>query len=150
MDVGVQGDGLRNISATVGYDTKLFKLFQSFYYTRAVELVPSLRQFDNRFGKEAGTLRGSQWSPAVFIGDKNNGVFGGTSLFFDFENPRKTGGRPLISSLFTLGYAFDCCSVSTQYYTFNVGVRRENRFIFSFRLNGIGAFGTEEFGQGLF
>lgn len=150
MDIGVQGGGLRNISATIGYNKKLIKFFQSFYYTRAVSLVPSLRQFENRFGKEPGTLRGSQWSPALFIGDKNKGYYGGTSLFFDFQNQRRVGGKPLISSLFTVGYAFDCCSVSTQYYNFSVGVRRENRFVFSFRLNGIGAFGTEQFGQNLF
>lgn len=150
MDIGVQGDGLRNISATVGYDQKLLKFFQTFYYTRAVDLVPSLRQFENRFGKEAGTLRGSQWSPAVFLGDKNDGIFGGTSLFFDFQNRRASKNSPLISSLFTLGYGFDCCSVSTQFYTFRVGVRRENNFVFSFRLNGIGAVGTEQFGQGLY
>ena len=150
MDVGVQGDGLRNISATVGYDRKLVKFFQSFYYTRAVDLVPSLRQFATASGKEAGTLRGSQWSPAIFLGDKNDGFYGGTSLFFDFQNRRELGGKPLISSLFTLGYGFDCCSLSTQFYTFNVGARRENRFVFSFRLNGIGAFGTEQFGQGIF
>jgi hypothetical protein len=145
----VQGGGLRNISATVGYNTRFLKLFQTFYYTRAITLIPSLRQFSDPFGKEAGTLRGSQWSPAIFIGDKNKGIYGGTSLFFDFQNRRQTNGKPLISSLYTLGYAFDCCSVSTQVYTFNVGVRRENRFVFSFRLNGIGAFGTEQFGQGL-
>ena len=150
MDLGVQGDGLRNISATVGYDRKLVKFFQSFYYTRSVDLIPSLRQFATPAGKEAGTLRGSQWSPAIFLGDKNNGFYGGTSLFFDFENRRSLGGKPLISSLFTIGYGFDCCSVSTQFYTFNVGARRENRFVFSFRLNGIGAFGTEQFGQGIF
>ena len=45
MDWGFQGDGLRALSATVGYDTKLFKLFQTFYYTRAVTLIPSLRQY---------------------------------------------------------------------------------------------------------
>lgn len=150
MDIGVQGDGLRNISATVGYDQKLIKFFQTFYYTRAVELVPSLRQFENRFGKEAGTLRGSQWSPAVFLGDKSDGFYGGTSLFFDFQNRRATKNSPLISSLFTTGYAFDCCAVSAQFYTFRVGVRRENSFVFSFRLNGIGAIGTEQFGQGLY
>lgn len=149
MDLGVQGDGLRNISATVGYDTKLFKFFQTFYYTRAINLIPSLSQYSDQFGKEAGTLRGSQWSPAIFIGDKNKGLYAGTSLFFDFQNRRETEGKPLISSLFTLGYAFDCCSVATQVYTFNVGARRENRVLFSFRLNGIGAFGTEQFGQGL-
>lgn len=150
MDVGVQNDGLRNISATIGYDRGLVKFFQTFYYTRAVDLVPSLRQFDNQYGKEAGTLRGSQWSPAIFLGNKNEGVFGGVSLFFDFENRRVQRASPLISSLFTVGYAFDCCSVSSQFYTFNVGARKENRFVFSFRLNGIGAFGTEQFGQGLF
>ncbi|HUF04489.1 MAG TPA: LPS assembly protein LptD [Aridibacter sp.] len=148
LDVGVQGRSLRNISATVGYDTKLLKIFQTFYYTRAVTLIPSLRQFSDANGKEAGTLRGSQWSPAIFIGDKNRGLYGGTSLFLDFQNRRATGGSPLVSSLYTLGYAFDCCAVATQFYTYNVGVRSENRIVFSFRLNGIGAFGTEVYAQG--
>ena len=149
LDYGVQSDGLRDISATVGYDTKLLKFFQTFYYTRAVTLIPSLRQYSDANGKEAGTLRGSQYSPSIFVGDRDKGFYGGTSLFFDFENRRATGTTPLISSLFTLGYAFDCCAVTTQYYTFNVGVRQENRFVFSFRLNGIGTFGTQQFGQGL-
>ncbi len=147
MDIGVQGEGLRDVSATVGYDTKLLKIFQTFYYTRAVTLVPSQQQFNNQNGKEAGTLRGSQWSPAIFLGNRDRGLYGGTSLFFDFENRRQFKFTPLISSLFTIGYAYDCCSVTAQYYTFNVGVRRENRFVFSFRLNGIGTFGTEQFGQ---
>ncbi len=149
MDVGVQGDGLRAISATVGYDTKLLKIFQTFYYTRAVTLIPSLQQYADPNGKEAGTLRGSQWSPSVFLGNRDRGLYGGTSLFFDFQNNRAKNSSPLISSLFTLGYAYDCCAVAAQFYTFNVGIRNENRFVFSFRLNGIGAFGTEQFGQGL-
>lgn len=149
MDLGVQGDGLRQISATVGYDTKLVKLFQTFYYTRAVTLIPSLQKFADPFGKEAGTLRGSQWSPSLFLGNRDKGLYGGTSLFFDFQNTRVRQSSPLISSLFTLGYASDCCSMAVQYYTFNVGARQENRVVFSFRLNGIGAFGTEQFGQGL-
>ena len=149
MDVGFQGDGLRAISATVGYDTPRLKIFQTFYYTRAVTLIPSLRQYADENGKEPGTLRGSQWSPSIFLGNRDRGLYGGTSLFFDFQNRRENRNTPLISSLFTLGYAYDCCSVAAQFYTFNVGVRRENRFVFSFRLNGIGSFGTEQFGQGL-
>lgn len=149
MDIGFQGDGLRDISATVGYDTKLLKIFQTFYYTRAVTLMPSLQKYADPNGKEAGTLRGSQWSPSVFLGNRDRGFYGGTSLFFDFENRRAQRNSPLISSLFTLGYAYDCCALTMQYYTFNVGARRENRFVFSFRLNGIGAFGTEQYGQGL-
>lgn len=149
LDFGVQGDGLRDISATVGYDTKLLKIFQTFYYTRAVTLIPSLQQYSNTFGKEAGTLRGSQWSPSIFLGDRDKGLFGGTALFFDFQNRRENRATPLVTSVFTLGYASDCCSVSAQVYTFNLGARRENRFVFSFKLNGIGSFGTEQFGQAI-
>ena len=149
MDVGVQGDGLRDVSAAVGYDTKFLKIFQTFYYTRAVTLIPSLQKYSNAAEKEAGTLRGSQWSPSIFLGNRSHGWYGGTSLFFDFENRRATKLSPLISSLYTIGYAYDCCSLALQYYTFNVGARNENRFVFSFRLNGIGSFGTEQFGQGL-
>ncbi len=150
MDLGVSGDGLRDISATVGYETKLFKTFQTFYYTRAVTLIPSLQKFADANGKEAGTLRGSQYSPSVFLGSRDKGFYGGTSLFFDFQNRRANRSSPLISSLFTIGYASDCCAVTTQFYTFNVGQRQENRLVFSFRLNGIGSFGTEQIGQGGF
>lgn len=149
MDVGVQGDGIRAISATIGYERKLFKLFQTFYYTRAVTLIPSLAQYANINGKEPGTLRGAQWNPSVFIGSRDRGPFGGVSLYYDFENRRAAGFSPLISSLVTAGYAYDCCSLSLQYSTFNVGVRKENSLTFSFRLNGIGTVGTEKFGQGL-
>ncbi len=154
MDVGVQGDAVRAISATVGYDTPLFKVFQTFYYTRAVDLIPSLAaQLNPPPGtqnvKEPGTLRGSQWSPSVFVGNRDKGLYAGASVFFDFENRRAARLSPLISSLYTIGYAYDCCALALQFYSFNVGQRNENRLLFSFRLNGIGAFGTEQFGQGL-
>ncbi len=149
LDYGFQGDGLRDITATVGYDSPMLKLFQSFYYTRAVTLIPSLSQYADANGKEPGTLRGSQWSPSIFIGNREHGLYGGASYFFDFQNRRAAKTSPMISSLLTLGYAYDCCSLAIQYYTFNVGVRKENRIAFSFRLNGIGAFGTEQIGQGL-
>jgi LPS-assembly protein len=148
MDVGLNDDGLRAISATLGYDTPLVKIFQTFYYTRAVTLMPSLAQYANAAGKEPGTLRGSQWSPSVFLGDRRRGIFGGASMFFDFENSRATSRTPMVSSIFLAGFAFDCCAVTVQYNTFNVGARFENRITFGFRLNGIGSFGTEQFGQG--
>ena len=85
----------------------------------------------------------------MFIGNRDRGLYGGVSFFFDFQNPRTDDQTPLISSLVTLGYTYNCCSVAVQYYAFDVGIRKENRFVFSFRLNGIGSFGTEQFGQGL-
>jgi hypothetical protein len=148
MDIDTFNGNLRDISATIGYDSPLLKIFQTFYYTRAITLIPSLQQYNDRFGKEPGTLRGSQWSPSVFAGNRDSGLYGGASLFFDFENRRGLRRTPLISTLVTFGYAFDCCAVTTQYSTFNVGVRRESRFVFSFRLNGIGTFGTQQIGQG--
>jgi LPS-assembly protein len=149
MDIGLNDDGLRAISATLGYDTPLVKIFQTFYYTRAVTLMPSLAQYANAAGKEPGTLRGSQWSPSVFLGDRRRGLFGGASMFFDFENSRVTDRSPMVSSNFLLGFAFDCCALTAQYSTFNVGARFENRLSFGIRLNGIGSVGTQQFGQGL-
>jgi hypothetical protein len=40
----------------------------------------------------------------------DHGLFGGTSLFFDFENRRAARQTRLITSLYTVGYAYNCCS----------------------------------------
>lgn len=146
MDMDVQGGGLRNLSATFGVNRTLIQVFQTFYYTRAIRLAPSLQQFADARGLEPGTLRGSQWSPSVFLGKPDRGLFGGASFFFDFQD-RPNKGSSLVSSTLTLGYTWDCCSIVVQNYTFNVGLRQENRLVFGFRLNGIGAFGTEQIGQ---
>jgi LPS-assembly protein len=145
------GGGLRDLAISFGLRRRAAVLraveaFQTFYYTRAVTLAPSLRQFSSPAGNEPGTLQGSQWSPSVFIGDRERGFYGGASFFFDFQSrPGKTSS--LVSSVVTVGRAWDCCAVTAQYFTFNVGLRHENRFVFSFRLNGIGTFGTEQIGQ---
>ena len=145
-NLDVQGGGVRDLSVSFGINRRLVQAFQTFYYTRAITLAPSLRQFADARGKEAGTLRGAQWSPYVFIGNRERGLFGGAALFFDFQN-RPGKNSPLISSTVTVGYAWDCCAVTLQDSFFNLGLRKENRVVFSFRLNGIGTFGTEQIGQ---
>jgi LPS-assembly protein len=146
-DFDVQTKGLRDMSVTFGMTRPLFQAFQTFYYTRAIDLVPSLAQFADARGKEPGTVRGSQWSPSVFLGNREKGLFGGLSFFFDFQHQPQQQKSSLVSSVATIGYSFDCCAVTIQTYTFDVGLRKENRFVFSFRLNGIGTFGTEQVGQ---
>lgn len=146
-DLDVQGGGFRNVSVTFGLNRPLIQAFQTFYYTRVISLSPSLRRFGGPTGKEPGTLRGSQWSPAIFVGNRESGLFGGVSFFFDFQNRPGKGSSSLISSTTTLGYSFDCCALAVQHYYFDVGLRRENRVLFTFRLNGIGTFGTEHIGQ---
>jgi LPS-assembly protein len=152
IDTLGEGGGLRDLAISFGLRRhapvlRAIEAFQTFYYTRAVTLAPSLFQYSDRRGNEPGTLQGSQWSPSVFIGDRNRGLFGGASFFFDFQNRPGKGSSSLISSTVTVGHAWDCCAVVGQYFTFNVGLRNENRFVFSFRLNGIGSFGTEQIGQ---
>ncbi|HYY57923.1 MAG TPA: hypothetical protein VE842_11370, partial [Pyrinomonadaceae bacterium] len=146
-DVDVQKVGVRDMSITFGVNTRLVRAYQSFYFTRAISLVPSLRQFGDQFGNEPGTQRGSQWSPSLFLGNPDRGLFGGASFFFDFQNRPREGSSSLISAVFTLGYTWDCCAVTVQNFHFNVGLRNENRTVFSFRLNGIGTFGTSQIGQ---
>jgi LPS-assembly protein len=146
-DIDPKSGGLRNISATFGLQQQLIQAFTTFYYTRAIQLFGNLSQYNDPRGFEAGTLRGSQWSPSIFIGRTERGLFLGASLFFDFQNRRFTRNSPLISSTFTGGYAWDCCAVVVQYRSYNVGLRNENRVLFGFRLKGIGSFGTESFGE---
>jgi LPS-assembly protein len=146
-DLDTRGGGLRAFSTSFGINKPLLQAFQTFYYTRAVELVPSLAQFADARGKEPGTLRGSQWSPSIFLGDRERGLFGGASFFFDYQARPGKGNSSLISSTITTGYSWDCCAVTVQYNTYNVGVRQEKGMLFSFRLNGIGTFGTEQIGQ---
>lgn len=143
-DIDTNGHGIRALSTTFGLKKKIYEIFQSFYYTRAIEVSPELA--DPR-GFEAGTVRGSQWSPAAFLGNRDRGFYGGASFFFDFQKRPGRGDSSLISSTMTLGHAWDCCAFAAQFSTFNVGLRKENRLVFSFRLNGIGSFGTEQFGQ---
>lgn len=146
-DLDTQGGGIRALSSTFGINRSLVEIFQSFYYTRAIELSPSLARFADSRGFEAGTVRGSQWSPSAFIGNREHGLFGGASFFFDFQKRPDKGDSSLISSTITLGHSWDCCAVTAQFSSFNVGLRKENRVVFSFRLNGIGTFGTEQIGQ---
>jgi LPS-assembly protein len=146
-DLDTHGGGIRSMSTTFGLSRALVQVFQSFYYTRAIELDPSLAKFADIRGFEPGTLRGSQWSPSVFLGNRERGLFGGASFFFDFQKRPGRGDSSLISSTVTLGHSWDCCAVTAQFSSFNVGLRKENRVVFAFRLNGIGSFGTEQIGQ---
>jgi len=146
-DIDTRNGGMRSLSTTFGLTRSLVEVYQSFYYTRAIELVPGLARFADARGLEPGTVRGSQWSPSVFLGNRDRGLFGGASFFFDFQKRPGRGDSSLISSTVTVGNSWDCCAVTAQFSSFNVGLRKENRVVFSFRLNGIGSFGTEQIGQ---
>jgi LPS-assembly protein len=146
-NIDVASFGVRDLAISFEMRKRLVQALTTFYYTRAVSLAPSLERFaDPLTGREAGTLKGAQWSPALFVGTPDKGLFVGTSTFFDFQN-RPGKNSPLVSTTFTVGYTWDCCNLTVQDFFYNLGLRKENRVVFSFRLNGIGTFGTEQFGQ---
>jgi LPS-assembly protein len=146
-DLDMQSKALRNLVVSFGLHRPFVQVFQTLYYTRAITLVPSLARFADASGKEPGTVRGSQWSPSVFVGNRQRGLFGGVSFFFDFQHQLGQQKSSLVNSVVTLGYSYDCCAVVIQNRTYNFGLRKENHLVFSFRLNGIGTFGTEQPGQ---
>jgi LPS-assembly protein len=53
------------------------------------------------------------------------------SLIFR-SHPFAGSNRALISSTATLGYTWKCCMVTAQAFSFNVGLRNENRFVLPF------------------
>ena len=132
-DLDTRDGGLRAISTTFGINRPLVQAFQSFYYTRAIELVPSLAQFADARGNEPGTLRGSQWGPSVFLGDRERGLFGGTYFLFRLSE-RDRARETVRSSVQQLRSAIAGIVVRSrlQNYTFNVGVRKENRLRLQF------------------
>ena len=74
-DLDTQGHGVRSMSTTFGINKTWVQAFTTFYYTRAIDLDPSLAaRFANRHRQRAGHLRGSQWSPAIFVGNREKGL----------------------------------------------------------------------------
>ena len=132
-DLDTRGGGLRAMSTTFGFNrAAIIQAFSEFLLHARDRAGAVARAVCECAGAEPGTLRGSQWSPSVFLGNRERGLFGGLSFFFDFQKRPGRGDRSLISSTVTLGYTWDCCAVTAQYYTFNVGLRKENRLVFSF------------------
>ena len=52
-----------------------FRCFRVFITRGRSSLSPDLARFADPRGFEAGTVRGSQWSPAVFLGQSRPGIF---------------------------------------------------------------------------
>lgn len=150
MDLDMQSRAVRDLAVSFGLNRPFVQVFQTLYYTRAITLAPSLMRFADASGKEPGTVRGSQWSPSIFLGNRQRGLFGGASFFFDFQHQLGQQKSSLVNSVITLGYSYNCCAVVIQNRTYNVGLRKENHLVFSFRLNGIGTFGTEQVAQQAF
>ncbi|MGH9768701.1 MAG: LPS assembly protein LptD [Blastocatellia bacterium] len=138
---------LRDFIVGGGITKGLFSISQSWYYTRRIE-VDKFRAEQLRF--DPTTFPGNQFDLTAFMGNPLRGPYGGFTVSYDLRDRFFTGApreRLLINLTTTTGWAWDCCSLNVQHVTFNAGLRNESRFLFAFTLKGIGAFGTESFGQ---
>jgi hypothetical protein len=99
-DYGVGGDGIRDFSATVGYDTKLLKIFQTFLLharRNSCAFASAVYQRRRRRSRKRCAVRSGV--RRFFAGDREKGFYGGASLFFDFENRRACDFRRLSARL---------------------------------------------------
>ncbi|RPI27639.1 MAG: LPS-assembly protein LptD [Acidobacteria bacterium] len=85
---------------------------------------------------EPGTFESNQFQTSVSVGSLQRGLSASTSFSYDAATSR------FLSSLSRANYFWDCCGVSVEMQSFNLGVRQERQIRFSFFLKGIGAFGT--------
>jgi LPS-assembly protein len=138
---------LRDFIVGAGLTRGIFTFNQSWFYTRRIE-VDKFRSDQMRF--DPSTFPGNQLDFAAFVGNPARGPYGGFTVSYDLRDTAFDGtprSRQFINLTTSTGWAWDCCSLNIQQVTFNAGNRNESRFVFAFTLKGIGAFGTENFGQ---
>jgi LPS-assembly protein len=95
-------------------------------------------------GLEPGILNSNHFQGQVEYGKPDRGL--STSLAFSY-NLRTS---QLLNSQTRVNYMWDCCGVTAEFNQFDLGLRTESRFSFSFTLKGIGSFGNVKRPEGLF
>lgn len=113
----------RNFSVTGSFHKPLISLGTSYFITQ-------------RFEQEPGTFESNQLQAFLYLGNQAKGLSASSSFSYDAASSR------FLSSLSRANYICDCCGLSVELQSFNLGVRQERQIRFSFSLKGIGSFGT--------
>jgi len=157
MDLGTtNGSLVRDVTLSGGILRDYFAIQAGWFYTQRVEIAPNVF--------EPGTFNGNAVQVGFLVGNYRHGVYGGSKFGYDFTHEfvqvsttqsasglvtaanRFSTGR-LTNSRNFVGYNWDCCGVQFNYSTFNVGLRNENQYSFTFYLGGLGNFGTDQVAQ---
>jgi LPS-assembly protein len=85
---------------------------------------------------EAGLTARDHVQGQIWYGHADKGLSSGVALSYNL----KTG--QLLNSNTRVNYTWDCCGVTLEFNQFDLGLRIESRFSFSFTLKGIGSFGN--------
>jgi LPS-assembly protein len=85
---------------------------------------------------EPGMPAGSHIEGGIQYGSPKRGLLTSFGVAYNIRTSQ------LLNSGTHVGYAWDCCGVDMDFNQFDLGVRRESQFSFSFSLKGFGSFGN--------
>jgi len=123
----------RNFSVTGFLSRPGLFLGTTYFVTKE---TPDLADVVEDLQLQPGTFKNNQLQGQVALGDLQRSISVSTTLSYDIQSKR------LLSHRSRVNYFWDCCGVSLEFQGFNVGVRSEQQFRFSFVFKGIGRFGT--------
>ena len=132
-DYDLRFDQFRNLSVTGFLSRPGLYLGTTYFVTKE---LPDLREVLETAGLPTGVFQSHQVQAQITLGNLQRGLSLSTSLAYDLQIDR------FLSHRSRLNYYWDCCGVSLEFQGFNVGIRQEQQFRFSFSLKGIGNFGT--------
>ncbi len=93
---------------------------------------------------EPGTFDSNQIQGQVGYGSPLRGFSASVTLSYNIRT------TTLLNSNSRLNYMWDCCGVAFEFQQYDLGLRTESRFSFSFNLRGIGSFGNVKRPESLF
>ncbi len=95
-------------------------------------------------GLDLGSFTSHHVQGQVGYGRLDRGFSASVAISYDIVSSR------LLNSHTRLYYVWDCCGVALEYQQYDIGLRTESRFTFSFSLKGIGSFGNLKRPESLF
>lgn len=93
---------------------------------------------------ETGLPSGNHVQGQLEYGSPSRGFYSSMAASFNLNT-----GQWLNSNT-RVGYAWDCCGLGASFSQYDLGLRTESRFTFSFMLKGIGNFGNMKKSEGIF
>lgn len=128
-DLDTHVRALRDASVSANWQMEKMTAGWTYFRTRALE---------------PGTFESHHLQGQVGYGSLVRGLSAGAALSYDIRN------SSFLNSNVRVNYAWDCCGIALQFQQFNLGLRVESRFTFSFSLKGIGNFGNIRRPESLF
>jgi LPS-assembly protein len=93
---------------------------------------------------EVGMPAGNNIQGQIGYGSSERGLSSSFTMSYNFQT------RQLLNSNARVSYTWDCCGLGAEFNQFDLGLRTESRFSFTFSLKGIGNFGNMKRPENLF